>query len=147
MWSYLHHLPPIIVGTHVLGYLCLKDLVELDNALFQRKYRTDFLSILPYCPPININHYPNLIRNKTALAWFYKRHCSIAELEIVLSEINNTNFNNELTKSVILRMDRIMTQSDINILNIYKNLTSIDILVEQETRIMEQLLILCINLL
>ena len=70
MLRLLEDLPVELVGTNVLGYLSLKDIVMLERACGSKKSHQAFMEKLPYCPSIILpssKHY-----NISVLQWFAK---------------------------------------------------------------------------
>ena len=105
-------LPPSVVGENVLGYLHLKDLVELDNSVMNRHSRAEFLDILSYCPPVSIE---NSIRpDKADLKWFKVRNCRISKMKLSLLQSDVFEVDTSQVQDVELDISRVVTDSDID---------------------------------
>ena len=100
------------MGENVLGYLHLKDLVELDNSVMNRHSRAEFLYILSYCPPVSIE---NSIRpDKADLKWFKIRNCRISIMKLSLLQSDVFEVDTSQVQDVDLDISRVVTDSDIN---------------------------------
>ena len=52
MLSLIEQLPVELVGTNVLSYLYLQDIVMLERACGSKKSHQLFLNLIPYCTPV-----------------------------------------------------------------------------------------------
>ena len=82
MVRFIEQLPVELMGTNVLGYLSLKDIVLLERACCCKKSHQFFLDLIPYCPPLVLPSCEH--KNHVVLNWFSKRKCSISSLTIRL---------------------------------------------------------------
>ena len=82
MLSLIENLPVELVGTNVLGYLYLKDIVMLERACGSKTSHQLFLDMIPYCTPVELSN--NQHNNTEALAWFVNRQCKLSSLTIIL---------------------------------------------------------------
>ena len=86
MLSLIKHLPVELVGTNVLGYLYLKDIVLMERACGSKKSHQLFLNLIPYCNPVGLP--AGFHTNTYAINWFVRRHCRIRCLSIFLACYN-----------------------------------------------------------
>ena len=82
MLRLLEDLPVELVGTNVLGYLSVKDIVMLERACGSKKSHQAFIKQITYCAPVDLSD--NKHSNISALNWFSKRQCRIHSLTIQL---------------------------------------------------------------
>ena len=82
MLNLLEHLPVELLGTHVLGYISLKDIVMLERACGSKKSHQVLLDLILYCPSIKLPL--NKQRNKLILDWFVITQCRIDTLTLYL---------------------------------------------------------------
>ena len=82
MSSFIEELPVELVGTNVLGYLSLQDIVMLERACGSKTSHQLFLDMIPYCTPVELSN--NQHNNTEALAWFVNRQCKLSSLTIIL---------------------------------------------------------------
>ena len=78
----MRHLPLELVGTKVLGYLSLKDIVILERACGSKKSHKLFISMIPYCLDVMLPRSKH--EDCSALEWFNKKQCRISSLSISL---------------------------------------------------------------
>ena len=78
MSKFHEDLPVELVGTNVLGYLSLKDIVLLERACGSKKSHQAFME--PVVLPSSKHH------NMSVLLWFANRHCKIELLTIQLPD-------------------------------------------------------------
>ena len=86
MLRLLEDLPVELVGTNVLGYLSLKDIVMLERACGSKKSHQAFMEQIPHSPAVELSYENNT--NMTALSWCAERHCQIRFLNISLPGYN-----------------------------------------------------------
>ena len=80
MLNLIEDLPVELVGTNVLVFLSLKDIVLLERACGSKKSHQHFCCIIPYCPPIE---FPSSLKwNMPSVYWSLKRRCKIETLSI-----------------------------------------------------------------
>ena len=82
MLDLIENLPVDLVGTNVLGYLSLKDIVLMERACGSKKSHQLFRSIIIYCPAIKYPHHKRGLA--LSLHWFEKTLCPISSLTIAL---------------------------------------------------------------
>ena len=82
MLRLLEDLPVELVGTNVLGYLSLKDIVMLERACGSKESHQAFMEKLPYCPSIILPSSKH--NNISVLQWFANRQCKIDSLKLQL---------------------------------------------------------------
>ena len=137
----LENLPVELVGTNVLGFLSLKNVIMLERACGSKKFHQAFMKQITYCTPITLSD--NKHSNISALNWFSKRQCRIHSLTKQLPEdipgiyINNIkvdNINLILKSGTKLESLKSLLESNMG----YK---VIDIIIEghQNREILEQL--------
>ena len=80
MLRLLEKLPVELVGTNVLGYLSLKDIVMLERACGSKISHQLFLDLIPYCPPLVLPSCKHT--NQSVLDWFSSKKCKIESLTI-----------------------------------------------------------------
>ena len=108
MWNYIDKLPIELVGQKVLGLLSLKDLVNLDSALLNKTVRSDFLTILQHCLPLNYD--PRL----AGYQWLKKRNCRISCIKLSLNQKDCFDIDTSIVEKLKLVVNRIPTLLDIN---------------------------------
>ena len=86
MENVIENLPVELVGANVLGYLSLKDIVNLERACGSKKSHQCFLFLIPYYPAV-VPPTPKTF-NISALVWFADRRCKISYREIWLPDEN-----------------------------------------------------------
>ena len=82
MLNLIKNLPVELVGTNVLGYLTIRDIVMLEQACGSKNSYQQFLYWVPYSSPVVLpsrNH-----KSTITLNWFAKRLCRIRSLTIEL---------------------------------------------------------------
>ena len=82
MLSLIENLPVEIVGTHVLGYLTIRDIVMLERGCGSKKSHQQFLSWFPYSSPVVFPE--SNLKSVITFNWFVKRQCRISALIIRL---------------------------------------------------------------
>ena len=140
MLSYIFILPSEVVGQNVIDFLNLKDLVQLDTAIMEHKYRTEFLELLTNCSPVAIPQ--NINASKEELLWFKQRKCSIKEMKISLSQSDYFDVDTSMADRVILELDRKVVPVDMENLiqsHIVSTITIITILGEQDNELIHLL--------
>ena len=85
MLRLLEDLPVELVGTNVLGYLSLKDVVLLEQACGSKKSHETFMEQIPHRPPVVL---PIWIHKMSVLEWFANRQCKIDSLKLQLAGDN-----------------------------------------------------------
>ena len=88
MWSYLSSLPCDVLTQHILRNLCVKDLVRLDSAILNHKFRFEFHNVLPYCSPFTIKQH-SFWNKKINFTWIKLRNIYILKLTCYISKISN----------------------------------------------------------
>ena len=88
MWSYLSSLPCDVLTQHILRNLCVKDLVRLDSAILNHKFRFEFHNVLPYCSPFTIKQ-DSFWNMKFNFTWIKLRNINILKLTCFISNISN----------------------------------------------------------
>ena len=78
----MENLPVELVGTNVLGYLYLKDIVMLERACGSKTSHQLFLDMIPFYTPVVLPN--NQHNNRAALNWFVNRRCKLSSLTIML---------------------------------------------------------------
>ena len=140
MFSYIHMLPPEVVGQHVLAFLSLKHLAHLDNAIINHKYRAEFLELLTYCPPIAIND--AFKRIKLGLLWFKHKKCRIKEIKLSLSQPECFDIDTSMVDRVVLHIDQRLIPSDIDKLSqslVAYSINNVTVFNQQDNAIMYSL--------
>ena len=112
MWLYLQSLPRELVGDHIFGFLSLKDLVELDNSFMARSARAEFLELLPYCPPVNIEQ--SIRPDAYGLSWFKKRKCRILHINLKLQYKNLLEIDITQVQNISFDISRTLTMNDVD---------------------------------
>ena len=82
MLKLLENLPVELMGSNVLGFLSLTDIIVLERACGSKKSHHLFLSLIPYCCPAEFPTSEH--SNKSVMDWFANRQCKIASLTIKL---------------------------------------------------------------
>ena len=82
MTTLLEDLPVELVGTNVLAYLSLKDIVMLERACGSKNSHQAFIEQITYCAPVDLHYNKHSIIS--VLNWFAKRQCTICCLIISL---------------------------------------------------------------
>ena len=82
MLNLVENLPMELVGTNVLGYLYLKDIVMLERACGSKTSHQLFLDVLAYCFPVVLPTSEH--SNKFVINWFVNRQCKLSFLTIKL---------------------------------------------------------------
>ena len=108
MLNLIEHLPVELVGTHVLGYLSIKDIVMLERACGSKKSQHCFLENLLHRPPVVLPSSKH--RDILALKWFEKRRSKITSLSIQLERgAPSLHVNNIIVENFNLEIDSGMT--------------------------------------
>ena len=81
MSSLIEDLPVELVGTNVLGYLSLKDIVMLERACGSKKSHQQFCCCIPYCAAVELPYSKH--NSISALIWIAKRHCRVKYLSFL----------------------------------------------------------------
>ena len=147
MLSYIYMFAPEVVGQHVLAFLNLKSLVQLDTAIMDNKQRPEFLQILQYCPPVAIHQ--GIQASNEELLWFKQRKCRIKEMKLSLSQPNCYKVDTNIADRVALKIQRTILSSDIETLSqsdVVSIIHSINISGEQDKDIVNSFFILVRNL-
>lgn len=71
-------LPMELIGTNVLGYLSIEDIITMERACYSKESHRFFLNSIPYCPPISIPYKTHI--DVSALDWLSKRQCKLKYL-------------------------------------------------------------------
>ena len=80
MLNWIEKLPVELVGTYILGYLSIKNIVRLERACGSKKSHQIFLDVISHRPPVAL---PVCKYTSTlALKWLGKRSCKINTLYI-----------------------------------------------------------------
>ena len=82
MSSLIERLPVELVGTNVLSYLSLKNIVTFERACGSKTSHQLFLNLIPYCFPVVLPTMEH--NNREALDWFVNRRCKLSYLTIKL---------------------------------------------------------------
>ena len=82
MLNLIDELPLMLVGTQVLAWLNILDLVKLECACGSKKTRQLFLDLVTLCPPVELPSRKH--QDLLCLEWFMKRSCKIKLLIISL---------------------------------------------------------------
>ena len=89
MLRLFENLPVELVGTNVLRFLSIKDIVNLERASGSKKSHQLFLCWIPYYPSVVLYFYIDFKKTTMlALRWFAKRRCKISYLNMWLSNDN-----------------------------------------------------------
>ena len=108
MLNLIEHLPVELVGTNVLGYLSIKDIVMLERACGSKKTQHCFLELLLHRPPVVLPSSKH--RDILALKWFEKRRSKITSLSIQLERgAPSLHVNNIIVENFNLEIDSGMT--------------------------------------
>lgn len=107
MLNWIDSLPVELVGTHILGYLAIKDITRLERACGSKKSHQLFLDLIPHCPAIALPSSTD--RSKFVWNWFAKTKCRIRCLTILLIEHDNPCLHVK-----ILRVDDLHLQLSAN---------------------------------
>ena len=94
MLKLLEDLPVELVGTNVLGYLSLNDIVILERACGSKQSHQAFMEQIPHRPPIVFTSSKHT--NITTLNWLGKRHCAIEAVTLQFSGENPVLHINKL---------------------------------------------------
>ena len=86
MLRLIETLPFDLVGTKILGYLSLKDIVMLERACGSKKSQQLFLEWIPHYPLVELSSCKH--SNGSVLPWFVNRQCELSSLTIRLPEHN-----------------------------------------------------------
>ena len=84
MLRLLEDIPVELVGTNVLGYLSLKDIVMLERACGSKKSYKAFMEQITGSPPVTVTLPSFMDKNISIYNWFARRHCKIYALDIKL---------------------------------------------------------------
>ena len=80
MLRLLEDLPVELVGTNVLGYLSVKDIVMLERACGSKKSHQAFMEQIPHRPAVVLLSWKH--DSISVLTWFANRQCKIGTLNI-----------------------------------------------------------------
>ena len=149
MFSLIDHLPVELVGTNVLGYLSLKDIVLLERACSSNISHQLFMSVTLYCPPVLLPFYKHAYIS--VLGWFLKRMCTISFLSLRIpgdNPIGHWCFN-VLDENLALKVEYLDLRMACNVsIKSFKYLQgspiryrvrNVDIYGDQNREVMEQL--------
>ena len=137
----IEELPVEIMGTNVLGYLYLQDIVMLERACGSKTSHQLFLNMIPYCFPVTLPIKKYNIRE--ALDWFVNRRCKLSSLTIKLPGDNPClHVKNLQVEYFDLHIKSSITLESLQPLldnNIAHQIKSIDITENQNREVIEQL--------
>ena len=141
MLRLLEDLPVELVGTNVLGYLSLKDIVLLERACGSKKSHQAFMEQLPHRQPVVLPSSEHT--NKSTLNWLAKRQCTIEALTLQFSGENSVLHINKLkVKYFDLYINSYTTIECLNPFlesNVGCKVRSITVSSNQNRQVMEQL--------
>ena len=101
MLKLINELPVELVGTNVLGYLCLQDIIMLERASASKESHQLFLSWIPYGPSFVFPSDTEICNvYLLILNWFMKRQCALTSIKIRLPCDNP-----DLTKLRVIHFD------------------------------------------
>ena len=141
MLRLLEDLPVELVGTNVLGYLSVKDIVMLERACGSKKSHQAFMEQIPHSPSVELPY--NKIPTLLTLQWFAKRKCRIRSVDVKLIADNPVfNVTNLKVNNFRLLLDSDTTAKSLKLLidiNMGGKVKEIDIRGNQNRAVMEQL--------
>ena len=141
MTTLLEDLPVDLVGTNVLGYLSLKEIVMLERACGSKKSHQAFMEQIQYCEPVDLSD--NKHSNILALNWFSKVQGRIKSLTVQLSGDNpGPHVKNIKVECLQIQIDSNITVESLNPLlesNMEYKVINITIERDQNNEVMEQL--------
>ena len=137
----LDKLPVELVGTNVLGYLSLKDIVMLERSSGSKISHQLFLNLIPYCPPVVLPSCKHT--NESVLHWFVNMKCKIESLTIKVPGGNpGLNMSNLLVLSFDLQINYLSPIESYKLLlnnKVGDKVQSVSIEGDQYKEVMEQL--------
>ena len=137
----LDKLPVELVGTNVLGYLSLKDIVMLERSSGSKISHQLFLYLIPYCPPVVLPSCKHT--NESVLHWFVNMKCKIESLTIKVPGGNpGLNMSNLLVLSFDLQINYLSPIESYKLLlnnKVGDKVQSVSIEGDQYREVMEQL--------
>ena len=144
MLSLLEDLPVELVGTKVLSFLSLKNIVKLERACDStgNKYHQLFLDLIPYCPPVKLPSWKQ--SNKSVLQWFAKRKCRISSLTIRLPG-DNPGLDVKNLQVEYIELEMLLNTSSESLKPIFENnkvckIRSLYLLGNQNRKVMKKLI-------
>ena len=141
MINLIENLPMELVGTKVLAYLFIKDIVKLERACGSKEAHQVFIEFLPHYSAVVLPSSKH--RNISLLEWFSKRRCKINSLDIILPGDNpELHIKNLIVENLDLHIHSMLTLDNCKQLlenSIVCKVQSIDIEGKQNKEVMEQL--------
>ena len=141
MLTLIEHLPKELVGTNVLGYLSLKDIVMFERSCGSKKSHQLFLNLIPYCAAVELPH-----KNHADIAiidWLDKRKCKVSYLIISLVGDNPCLYaKNIKVNNFVMNIDSKTTIESLKLFldyNIGYKVRSINVTGNLDREVMEQL--------
>ena len=99
----LEDLPVELVGTNVLGYLALKDIVLLERACSSKASHQLLLNLIPYCPPVSTPVSKDV--GVSSLIWFDTRRCKLNSIILSIPQDNPAfHVQNLLVDNIVLHI-------------------------------------------
>ena len=133
-------LPCEVLGHHVLGFLELIDIIQLENASFSHKSQQLLRTILPFSPHIIL--LDKFIWKHEAIHWFNERRCRVQAVNLGVKLLCDVDFEHSILDNIELCIYYSFSLNDIQPLRntlIYQNLTSVKIHGDQDPAVMEVL--------
>ena len=136
MLNWIEDLPVEFLGTHVLGYLSIKDIVMLERGCGSKQSHQAFQDLIFYYSPVELG-------NISSLEWFTKKRCVIHSLSIGLPGNNRClHVKNLRVKYFSLHLFSIITIESLAFLldnNTGQKLIKFSINGDQNKEVIEQL--------
>ena len=138
MCKLIQDLPVELVGSKVLGYLSVRDIVMLERACSSKKSHQALLEQIPHCPPVCYKY-----KKKPVLEWLAKRQCKICFLGIGFPEDNHClHVKNLEVDHVCLDIMSVLTMESLEYLQestIVSKVRSVNIIIDQNRVVMDKL--------
>ena len=143
MLEYLTQLPCETLGSSILGFLDLIDIIQFENAAASQESQQLLRAILPYCPPIVVSDSWNRINfSHIVCNWFSNRRCRVQFMRIPIESLCEVNFENNVLYDITLCLKETASLKDIESLNdpnIRDKITKLDIKDDQDPAVTEVL--------
>ena len=141
MINLIENLPVELVGSKVLAYLFIRDIVKLERACGSKETHQVFFELLPHYSAVVIPFSKH--RNISLLEWFSKRRCKINSLDIILPVDNPAlHMKSLIVEKLDLHIHSMLTLDNCKQLlenSIVCKVQSIEIEGKQNKEVMEQL--------
>ena len=141
MIYFIEQLPVELVGTNVLSYLSMKDIVMLERTCGSKKSHQVFIDVMPYFSHVDLSSLN--YTTSTIINWFKNRRCKINNMNILLFSDNPVlQIKDFQVDYVELRIDQYVGMETLQTfleINILSKVKSIYVEGNQNKDVMEQL--------